>query len=73
MICSVEFSALPMAKQIAERTPMVEAASVKASCSLMDLIDLGFVLRSHSGLAGVRVLEPRLGVAIHQTHAVHNC
>ena len=51
---------LPMEKKIADRTPTVEAASVKASCSFIELIDLGSVLLLHSGYAGVRVLEPRL-------------
>ena len=31
------------------------------------LIEVG----SHSGAAGVRVFEPRLGVAIHRTYVVH--
>ena len=59
MIVSVEFSAFPMAKKIAERTPIVEAARVRASCSFTELLGTELILHSHSGSAGVLVLEPR--------------
>ena len=56
----VEFSALPMAKKMADRTPMVEAARVRASCSFTRRLSFELRLYSHSGYAGVRVFEPRL-------------
>ena len=60
MIVSVEFSAFPMAKKIVERTPMVEAARVRGSCSFTELHGTDLILHSHSGSAGMLVLEPRL-------------
>ena len=44
-----------------------------ASCSSsgIGMVSATFLV-SHSGAVGVRVLEPRLGVAIKQTCAVHD-
>ena len=58
MIFLVEFSAFPTAKKIADKTPMVEAARVSASCSFTWRLGIDLTLHSHSGYAGVRVFEP---------------
>ena len=55
----VEFSAFPMAKKMADKTPMVEAARVRASCSFTRRLGIDLNLSLHSGKAGVRVFEPR--------------
>ena len=54
-----------MAKNIADKTPMVEAARVRVSCSFTRRLGIDLKWPSHSGFAGVRVFEPGVSRAIH--------